>query len=453
MIRGDREQEDHMECLWDMMRSIPSLEVEDASVLDEFYWLDKDDPHRSLRRMTRNRGEADPTDGKYLLSSQTQREINLLCITRDEDLFDKGMNEVLGKAFFESNFWVYWRTMFDFYEWHSALEMKRYLLRFLHHIDGQPNLTAVKYTRYNQYESFVLPLVAWLKQHGVVFQYETKVTNVQFAITPDRKVARRIDWIRGGQPGGLDLTENDLVFLTNGSLVENSTWGDHHTPATFDPVIREGNIWSLWRNIAKQDPSFGRPDKFCTQQEKTVLTSASLTTLDGRIPPLHQEDYPAGPVRFQRSTSHRRPLDLPRLRVGDVVELPTAAPLQGAAARPDCRLDLRAIGRPARRLRQEADEGMHRRGDNPGVAIPPRRADRADSRYRGKVRDLPAVHHAVLYRVLRAPSQRRPAQSSARARGQFRVHWTVRRDRTGHDLHHRILRAHRDGSRLHVAQR
>jgi hypothetical protein len=27
-------------------------------------------------------------------------------------------------------------------------------------------LTAVKCTRYNQYESFVLPLVAWLKQHG-----------------------------------------------------------------------------------------------------------------------------------------------------------------------------------------------------------------------------------------------------------------------------------------------
>jgi oleate hydratase len=107
MIRGDREQSDDMVCLWDLMRSIPSLEVENASVLDEFYWLQKDDPHRSLRRMTQNRGEAVPTDGKYTLSSQAQREMNLLSITRDEDLFDKKMNEVLGKGFFESNFWVY----------------------------------------------------------------------------------------------------------------------------------------------------------------------------------------------------------------------------------------------------------------------------------------------------------------------------------------------------------
>jgi len=43
VIRGGREMEDHMECLWDLFRTIPSLEV-DGSVLDEFYWLNKDDP-------------------------------------------------------------------------------------------------------------------------------------------------------------------------------------------------------------------------------------------------------------------------------------------------------------------------------------------------------------------------------------------------------------------------
>src|SRR5260370_7116470 len=115
--------------------------------------------------------------------------------------------------------------------------MKRSLLRFIHHIDGQPNLTAVMYTRYNQYESFTLPLVTWLKEHGVVFQYETKVTNVQFAIAPDRKVARRIDWIRSGKPGGLHLTENNLAFATNGSLATTSTCVHHPTPPTFHPTI------------------------------------------------------------------------------------------------------------------------------------------------------------------------------------------------------------------------
>ncbi|MEB0001157.1 oleate hydratase, partial [Cryobacterium sp. RTS3] len=39
VIRGGREVDDHYECLWDLYRSIPSIEVDGASVLDEFYWL------------------------------------------------------------------------------------------------------------------------------------------------------------------------------------------------------------------------------------------------------------------------------------------------------------------------------------------------------------------------------------------------------------------------------
>src|SRR5260370_9623009 len=60
MIRGDREQSDDMVCLWDLMRSIPSLEVENASVLDEFYCLQKANPPPPLPRMTPNHGTPFP---------------------------------------------------------------------------------------------------------------------------------------------------------------------------------------------------------------------------------------------------------------------------------------------------------------------------------------------------------------------------------------------------------
>jgi oleate hydratase len=108
--------------------------------------------------------------------------------------------------------------------------------------------------------------------------------NVVFDIASDHKVARRIEWIQKGQQGGVDLTEDDLLFVTNGSLVENSDWGDHHTPAKFDPIVHDGGSWHLWRNIAAQDPSFGRPDKFCTRTEESQWASATITTLDPRIP-------------------------------------------------------------------------------------------------------------------------------------------------------------------------
>ncbi|MCG4779189.1 oleate hydratase, partial [Eggerthella lenta] len=55
--------ENHFECLWEMYRSIPSLEIPGASYLDEYYWLDKDDPNSSNCRLIHNRGDRVPSDG------------------------------------------------------------------------------------------------------------------------------------------------------------------------------------------------------------------------------------------------------------------------------------------------------------------------------------------------------------------------------------------------------
>ena len=192
IIRGGREMENHFECLWDLFRSIPSLETEDASVLDEFYWLNKKDPNYSLMRVTENRGEDAHTDNKFALSDKAAMEIMQLFFTKDEDLYDKKINDVFTEEFFKSNFWLYWRTMFAFEEWHSALEMKLYIQRFIHHIGGLPDLSALKFTKYNQYESLILPMVKYLEAHGVHFQYDTRVTNVIFDITPEKKAARKI---------------------------------------------------------------------------------------------------------------------------------------------------------------------------------------------------------------------------------------------------------------------
>lgn len=282
IVRGGREMENHFECLWDLFRSIPSIETEGVSVLDEYYWLNKKDPNYSLMRATINRGEDAHTDGKFTLSEKASMEIIKLFMTRDEDLYDKKITDVFTDDFFASNFWLYWRTMFAFEDWHSALEMKLYIQRFIHHIGGLPDFSALKFTKYNQYESLILPMVKYLEAHGVDIQYDTRVTNVIFNIQSDKKVASKIIYQRGEKEECIDLTENDLVFVTNGSCTENSTTGDdNHAPVFNDSV---GGCWELWRNIAKQDPSFGHPDKFCTDKKATTWESATITTLDNRIP-------------------------------------------------------------------------------------------------------------------------------------------------------------------------
>lgn len=282
VIRGGREMEDHMECLWDLFRTIPSLEIEGASVLDEFYWLNKDDPNYSLCRATENRGQDAHTDNKFALNAKAQKDIVKVFLATREELENKRINEVFGKDFLDSNFWLYWRTMFAFEEWHSALEMKLYIHRFIHHIKGLPDLSALKFTKYNQYESLVLPMYKWLLEQGVTFHFDTEVTDIDFDITADRKQATRIHWIKDGQPGAVDLGPNDLVLTTIGSLTENSDDGDHHTPAKLN--TGPAPAWDLWRRIAAKDPSFGRPDVFGAHIPETKWESATVTTLDHRIP-------------------------------------------------------------------------------------------------------------------------------------------------------------------------
>jgi oleate hydratase len=282
VIRGGREMEEHFECLWDLYRSIPSLEIEGASVLDEFYWLDKDDPNLSLQRATVNRGEDAHTDGLFTLSERALKEIIKLFLATRQEMENNRINEVFGDEFLSSNFWLYWRTMFAFEEWHSVLEMKLYLHRFIHQIAGMPDFSTLKFTMFNQYESLVQPLVKWLLDHGVVFQYGTKVTDVDFDVAPGRKQATGIHWRSKGVEGGVDLGPDDLVFMTIGSLTENSDNGDHHTPAKLD----EGPApaWDLWRRIAAKDPAFGRPDVFGAHIPETKWESATVSTLDERIP-------------------------------------------------------------------------------------------------------------------------------------------------------------------------
>lgn len=285
VMRGGREMDNHFEVMWDLFRSIPSIETEGVSVLDEYYWLNKEDPNYSLCRATVNRGQDAHTDKKFAVSDKAQMEIMRLFFTPDEELYDKRIDEYFDDEVFDSNFWLYWRTMFAFENWHSALEMKRYIKRYIHHIGGLPDFTALRFTKYNQYESMILPMVKYLENAGVLFHYNTKVVNVEFDVTSNRKQATRIELEAEGETRFVDLTEDDLVFITNGGCVENSAMGSQNTPAPYNPEIKPGGGWDMWRRIAAQSPDFGNPDKFCYDSELCNWMSATVETLDQRIIP------------------------------------------------------------------------------------------------------------------------------------------------------------------------
>lgn len=288
IIRGGREMESHFETLWDLFRSIPTLENPDVSVLDEFYWLNKKDPSNSQCRVIENQGERLTTDGQLTLSRKAIEEIIKLVMTPESELNDVRINEVFTADFFESNFWLYWSTMFAFEPWASAMEMRRYLMRFVHHVATLQDMSALKFTKFNQYESLVKPMVKYLQDHGVTFQYDTVVNDIKLGHAHNSLTAKTLELTVGGKSKTLNLTQDDLVFVTNGSITESTTYGDNEHPAPMEHDI--GPSWQLWENLAKQEPALGRPSKFYRDIPAANWSiSATCTFTDDRIVPYIQK--------------------------------------------------------------------------------------------------------------------------------------------------------------------
>ena len=285
-MRGGREMDNHFECMWDMFRSVPSIETPNVSVLDEYYWLNKHDPNYSLCRATINCGEDAHTDKMFKLDRKSAIALSKLFITPEKDLENKKISDVLPDSFWETNFWLYWQTMFAFQKWSSALEMKRYLCRYVHHIDGLPDFSALRFTKYNQYESMILPLTKYLESNGVKIEYGIDVKNVIFESKQNKKVATQIIYENNGQEKTIDLIEDDLVFITNGCCTDTSCYGDQNSAPDLSKIKNgNGESWDLWKNIASQasNGEFGNPDKFCGNVDLTNWMSATIEVSDENI--------------------------------------------------------------------------------------------------------------------------------------------------------------------------
>ena len=274
VARGGREMEEHYECLWDLYGDVPSIEEEGRTVLDEFKELNDIDPNYSNVRVIYNRGEKHrkTTLG---LHDKNIKEILKLFLTKEEDLGTITVEEYFDASFFETDMWLYWRSMFAFETWHSVVEMKRYMHRFIHLMPGMSTMRGLVFTKYNQYDSLVLPLKKHLENQGVNFVFNTTVTDLDIDITGDKKLVQAIHLKKENKDEIIQTDENDLIFFTNGSMTENSSMGDMQMP----PVLNRGEapVWNLWKKIAQKDPSFGRPEVFCSDIDKTKWESFTIT--------------------------------------------------------------------------------------------------------------------------------------------------------------------------------
>ncbi|GAA5234635.1 oleate hydratase [Verticiella sediminum] len=280
LVRGGREMNWNYDNLWDMFQDVPALELpEGYSVLDEYRLVNDSDPNYSKARLMHRRGQIQDFSTLGLSRSQ-QWELVRLLLKRKEELDDRTIEDYFSEGFLKSNFWFLWRSMFAFQNWQSLLEMKLYMHRFLDALDGLTDMSALVFPKYNQFDSFVRPLAGMLRRQGVTFQFDTLVEDLDMAVSGELRTVTGIRARVGGEPATIAVGEGDLVFALTGSMTEGTAYGGmDHAPALDRARLASPawSGWTLWRNLARQSPVFGRPEKFCGDIERSMWESATLT--------------------------------------------------------------------------------------------------------------------------------------------------------------------------------
>ncbi|BFO64303.1 oleate hydratase [Chryseobacterium sp. KCF3-3] len=280
IIRGGREMDMTYENLWDMFQDIPALELPAPySVLDEYRLVNDNDPNYSKARLIHNQGQIKDFS-KFGLEKKDQLAIVKLLLKKKEELDDLTIEDYFSQSFLNSNFWFFWRSMFAFENWHSLLELKLYMHRFLHAIDGMKDFSCLVFPKYNQYDTYVTPLKNFLVEKGVQIRFNTLVKDLDIHINTEGKTVEGIITEQNGEEVRIPIGKDDYVIVTTGSMTESTFYGDNNTvpEVTIDnSSAGQSAGWKLWKNLAAKSEVFGKPEKFCSHIEKSSWESATLT--------------------------------------------------------------------------------------------------------------------------------------------------------------------------------
>jgi oleate hydratase len=270
VVRGARMFEEHFACTFDLLGSIPASEAGASSAYDDILAFNRAVRGSSKCRLVRRGQKVDVSS--LGLRAQDIVDLNRLLVRTERSLDDRTIDNCFASAFFETNFWLMWSTMFSFQPWHSAIEMRRYLRRFIHLFPGIERIEGVLRTRYNQYDSIVAPILSWLRRRGVRFQTAVNVSDIELVSNGKARIVARLIF---GDGSSLKIVPEDRVYITLGSMTDATTRGTNERPPVKSEV--EGGAWQLWRKLASRHGGFGDPEKFCQGEEKTGWVSFTAT--------------------------------------------------------------------------------------------------------------------------------------------------------------------------------
>jgi len=291
---GERELEAYMECLWYLCSKIPSIDDSTRTILDETVDVNRQLPIHSECRELLKQGYIWEGIHDYRMDEKTTEKLIKFITEPESNLENITIEDYFGKnsPFFDSAMWWCFHPMLAFKHYHSALEAKRYLTRFglgwrIDYLEG------ILHTKRNEYDSIIKPIFLWLQDKGVIFKNNISVYDIE--LTDDCNTATAIKMRSDGKESVCHIGSDDYVFVTNGSLMTNSTFGDNNHQALVNRRTDDLGLFTIWQNLAKRDRKFGNPEKFLGQIDKTKWMSYFITI----------KDYPEFFTRFEKNTGSK----------------------------------------------------------------------------------------------------------------------------------------------------
>lgn len=270
--------------LMDLLERIPSATESGLTAAQDTYEFDAAHPTFDKARLMEG-GKGIIAAGHLGLNNTDRLLLTKLIMMPDEDE-EKLDNISIAEYFkhsphiFQTNFWYMWETTFAFRLQSSAQELRRYMHQMIYEFTQIEHLVGVNRTRYNQFESIMLPLINYLKEQGCHFVLNRRVTEFKFKPTTmqDEITVTKISMTNTetNETEEVEIDDQTAVIFTNGSITDSATLGDYDTPATENPDY--GAAASLWKQISEQFYNLGKPDKFFADRSASEWVSFTLTT-------------------------------------------------------------------------------------------------------------------------------------------------------------------------------
>jgi oleate hydratase len=276
-MRGFRMLEQFVySAVFDLMSNLSTLDDPDKTVLEEFNEFNDLVKTLALSRLLKNGKAIDARPFRMTFSDRLK--VLRLLVTNEQKLEKVAIDEYFSPSFFKSNLWYEFSTTFSFQPWHSVVEMKRYILRFIQDAHQMDTSECIRSTPLNQFESIVLPLKKRLREKGVKFIKNCSVEDIVFETNGNRKKISQII-VENGKSEVVKLSEDDIVFLSVGSMTADFTVGSMDIPPK-ESAEKKDSSWVLWEKLAAISTEFGRPSVFNEDVNKSKWVSFTITLKD-----------------------------------------------------------------------------------------------------------------------------------------------------------------------------